>query len=843
MSLRGKFCAALGFIAMLAIGLAAYGVHALNATGDLLARLYDEPLVGVNYAHAAVATLNEARGLMARGQLLDPGQLPKVVASLRREQADIAEDLSVVRQRVHAESIGYALNHAEASIAEWFLGGQMILDPSHDPVTSLPMPDAMDRQGAAAAAMLNDLVELVAANGYAYRERAAAEMRASSIALAGLSGAIVVASALVMLVFAHLVVRPIRAATRVAEDVAADRFAAVPATGRRDEIGRLLNSLAAMQASLRGRDARTRDLLREKERTAERLRKVNSYFDSALNNMSHGLAMFDADALVLVVNRRFCDMYRIAPGSIRPGIGYRELIVLIVAAGNYPGRTVDEIMAERQPPLPPGRTNTVRPLADGRTIAVTREPMPHGGWVGTYEDITERLRSEEQIVFLAHHDALTGLANRTLFRERVGHAFVQAARGPGFAMLYLDLDRFKTVNDTMGHAMGDSLLCAVASRVLDTVRETDTVGRLGGDEFAILQANVSAPGEANALASRIVEALGRPFDIAGERIAIGVSIGVTLAPGDGSNSVKLFRNADLALYRAKQEGRGTWRFFEPAMDAAVMARHTLELDLRDALPLGQLEVYFQPVICSRTLTVSGFETLLRWHHPTRGTVMPGEFISVAEEMGLIIPIGAWVLRQACSQAATWPGHIRVAVNVSSVQFRNGDLVATVSDAIRDAGIAPERVELEITESVMLQDDRATLAALHALHTLGVRIAMDDFGTGYSSLSYLRGFPFDTIKIDRSFVSGLETSEESVAIVRTITGLGQILHMDTTAEGVETEEQCEILIAAGCTDMQGYLFGRPSPASSIPAAIERLSRPVAVSEQPAWELVAPAEATG
>jgi diguanylate cyclase (GGDEF)-like protein len=440
--------------------------------------------------------------------------------------------------------------------------------------------------------------------------------------------------------------------------------------------------------------------------------------------------------------------------------------------------------------------------------------MPDGGWVSTFEDITERRRAEAQIAHMSRHDALTDLPNRVLFREHMEQNLARVRRGEALAVLCLDLDYFKGINDSLGHAVGDAMLQAVAGRLRDCVREMDTVARLGGDEFAILQVGARQPADATGLAQRIVDMLGQPFDLAGHQLHIGVSVGIAVSPSDGDDPDQLMKNADLALYRAKEDGRNGFRFFEPEMDAKMRLRRTLEADLRKALTQGEFELFYQPVVNLRKNEITGLEALLRWHHPERGLVSPADFIPLAEEIGLIIPLGEWVLRQACAEAATWSSPVTVAVNLSPVQFKSKNLVATVVSALAASRLPPIRLEVEITETVLMQDNEATLDVLHQLRDIGVRISMDDFGTGYSSLSYLRRFPFDKIKIDQSFVRDLVMNGDSLSIVRAVTGLGSSLGMVTTAEGVETAEQLNVLRAEGCTEVQGFVFSPPRPAREI-----------------------------
>ncbi len=429
---------------------------------------------------------------------------------------------------------------------------------------------------------------------------------------------------------------------------------------------------------------------------------------------------------------------------------------------------------------------------------------------------SERLRAEARISHMAHHDMLTGLPNRVRLQADLERTLAERQADAPVAVFCLDLDRFKSINDTLGHPVGDGLLTQVGER-LRACAEGATVARLGGDEFAVVQSGRSQPVGATVLAERIIAALSAPYEVNGFQVVAGVSIGIAIAPGDGSTAEDLLKNADLSLYRAKASGRGTHRFFEQAMDALMQERRRLELDLRRALVNDEFELFYQPLVNLGSNRVCGFEALLRWRHPVRGMVSPADFIPLAEEIGEIEQIGAWVLRTACREAAGWPDAVKVAVNLSPLQFR-GSLLLNVTAALAASGLEAKRLELEITETVMLQDSDAILATLHQLRALGVRIAMDDFGTGYSSLSYLRRFPFDKIKIDRSFVQDMSDADGSTAIVRAVTDLSHGLGMSTTAEGVETAEQLAFLREQGCVEAQGYLISRPRPAADVPAML-------------------------
>ena len=540
--------------------------------------------------------------------------------------------------------------------------------------------------------------------------------------------------------------------------------------------------------------------------------------DTALENMSQGLCMFDADGKIQLFNERYAAML----GRTDIPLAGRLLVDVLreeQAKGHWQG-DAGEFFARLVADAREGRTTSQVVTRFGRSIRVVNQPMQGGGWVATFEDITEWLEAQAKISHMARHDALTGLPNRVLFHEQLEQGLRRTGSGDQLAVLCLDLDHFKDINDSLGHPIGDALLKEVGRRLKATVGASDTVARLGGDEFAVVQIGRSEEAAARALAGRLVEVISAPYEIDDHQIVIGVSIGISLSPQDSDNPDELLKNADLALYRAKADGRGTYRFFETGMDARAQARRLLEMDLRAALLRDEFEAYYQPIRDVASGRVVAFEALLRWNHPQRGLIAPINFIPVAEETGLIVQLGEFVLRSACSDAATWPDDVDVAVNLSPVQFKSPNLIASVTDALAASGLAARRLELEITESVLLQNSEATLTTLHELRAMGVRISLDDFGTGYSSLSYLRSFPFDKIKIDRSFVSELATREDSMAIIRAVTGLGRSLGIVTTAEGVENDAQLELLRREGCTQAQGYLFSKPRPASDVALMLNR-----------------------
>jgi diguanylate cyclase (GGDEF)-like protein len=541
--------------------------------------------------------------------------------------------------------------------------------------------------------------------------------------------------------------------------------------------------------------------------TYRRLFKNKLLLNTAVNNISQGLTMWDSSERLVLCNMPYIEMYGLSPDIVRPGCTVRQMVEHRIKTGSLAAGEAENYVNLRRESIGQGKTvSHVIDLTNGRTIVVIRRPMPGGGWVATHEDITERRQAEARIAHMAHHDALTDLPNRAMLRKQLDAALLRARSGEHLAVLYLDLDHFKSTNDTLGHSIGDELLKAVAGRLRRCVGETGTIARLGGDEFAILQPAIEHPSDVEILARRIRDEITAPYVLDSHQVIADVSIGISVAPDDGADSDQLLKQADMAMYGAKNDGRGTFCFFEPEMDARMKARRALEFDLRKALANNEFELYYQPLINLESNKVCSCEALLRWHHPERGMVSPAEFIPLAEETGLIAAIGEWVLRTACAEAAKWPDDIAVAINVSPVQFKELNLGLTVVGALTASGIRARRLVIEITETVLMRDNETTLAVLHQLRDLGVKIAMDDFGTGYSSLTYLRSFPFDKIKIDRSFIKDVSRMDD--AIIRAITDMASSLSIATTAEGVETQLQLDKIRMLGCTEAQGYLFSQP-----------------------------------
>jgi diguanylate cyclase (GGDEF)-like protein len=576
--------------------------------------------------------------------------------------------------------------------------------------------------------------------------------------------------------------------------------------------GLLLSGGATWFLGVMRRHARNIEIANEKFETQ------NLRFDAALNNMAQGLMMFDPAGKLVISNRRIADLYGMpwekwAVSALGMTASQTMQLAYDLTSVGVKNRT--QINAELQSILARRITGKiVFERTNEHTFCASCAPMMDDGFVITFEDITESRRAQDQISHLAHYDALTDLPNRVRFYEKMEELLRSGPQGANFAVLSLDLDHFKSVNDTFGHPIGDKLLQAAAGRMRSCVREADMVSRLGGDEFAILSVAFGQPSDVTSLATRLIDAVSAPYQLDGHQVMVSTSVGIAVAPDDGAEPDQLMKNADLALYRCKAVGGGIYRFFEAEMDARMRERRALELDLRKAVANCEFTINYQPVVNIRTGKVGTCEALIRWHQAERGWVPPMDFIPIAEETNLIVPIGEWVLNRACADAAEWPDGITVAVNVSPVQFKSANFVRVIANALEKSHLPASRLEIEITESVLMQDNESVLDLLHQIKRLGVSIAMDDFGIGYSSLGYLRSFPFDRIKIDRSFIRELSKDKDSLAILRAVVGLGRSLGIVTTAEGVETRDQLEVLRTEGCTDAQGYLFSQPQNAADL-----------------------------
>ncbi len=769
-----------------------FGVLARGAQTELGAiafKIYDEAFMSMSYLRSAQNTLVGLSRDLALGHT-DPGKFAKRIASA-------AGDLKVAHDRAMSAQGVQASSELQQEVA----GLGLQLARTH----RLPPP----QQLATIEAAFDEAVEVYAGDGYRARRAVAMLVRQTTVRIWAAMGVSLAVALLITVLLSRAILPSLRHAVGIATSIANGRLDNRIDGRGKSETGMLLRALAAMQGSIAEKIARIQALMAEQaSHHASETALQHARFEAALNNMVQGLCMFGPEGRVLVHNRRFAEMFgqpavhasvvETLPAALRGG----------VSAKGGSG---------------PGPQSFSQALDDGRTIAVAKEPMVDGGWVATFEDITERQRAEERLAHMARHDALTGLPNRVSYREQMGRALTQVRREGGLAVLCLGLDHFKTVNDALGHPVGDALLQAVAGRLLEITREADTVVRLGGDEFAVIQSAATQPTEAKVLAERLVASLAAPFDVLGHQVAIGASVGIAVTTDGEVTPDGLLKCADLAMVRAKLDGRGTYRFFEEEMDARMQARRLLEIDLRQAVIEGQFDVYYQPLVNSADGAVSGFEALLRWPHPTRGMVSPGEFVPLAEELGLISTIGLWVLDRACADAVAWPDGVKVAVNLSALQFRNRNLARCIAAALERSGLPSQRLELEITESLLLQDSETTLAILHEIRALGVRISMDDFGTGYSSLSYLRLFPFDKIKIDQSFIRSLDASGEGMAIIRAVVGLGRALGMRVVAEGVETQEQFDLLRREGCDQIQGYLISRPKPVGAVKGIVAAQAR--------------------
>jgi len=572
-----------------------------------------------------------------------------------------------------------------------------------------------------------------------------------------------------------------------------------------------------------------------------KLEQINARFEVALNNMARGLSMFDSEGRLIVCNALYREFYNLPDELAEPGTSFSRIIAYHAAKEGCANSAED---LKRQQLWIAGQRDELRhgkifsrthTLPDGRIVLVTIQPLQDGGWVDIQEDVTEKTLAQERIAWLARHCPLTEIANRFHLRETLEEALARLETNGMLAVHLIDLDYFKQVNDTLGHAAGDAVLKAAARRMQAALRETDMVGRVGGDEFAIIQTAISDAEQASGLAERLARTLNAPYRVLGAHAAVGASVGIALAPKHGSDADTLLRKADMALYRAKSCGRGHSRFYRPDDEAAVQERMELRTALRDALANRQLGLHYQPIVDIRARTVTGCEALMRWYHPQLGLVPPATFIPIAESSGLIVSLGEWALHQACRDAAGWRSKINVAVNLSAVQLDQSDLTVSIQHALDVSGLAPGRLEVEITEQVFLRSEERALETLKRLRALGVRLVLDDFGTGFASLNHLRAFAFDKIKIDPSFIHAISDRHDGMAIVGAVAGLAKTLGIEPVAEGVEGLEQLEGVTGAGCERMQGFYFSRPVPSFEVEAAVaacvSKLSRAAASSSLP------------
>ncbi len=783
MTIRVKILAGCLALTLLTGLLGLYAQITERRLGDLTANMYDHAFHAMNSVRSAeVAFL----GLSYAAR--QPGFRQGDDAAVEQ---DMLADLDVARDRAMTAAGRERTIRLQADIR------RVVPHLHEDAAGAARVRDAFE-----------DLVEKFADDGYHYNKGVNGMVESQITRMEAVVWASLVLALVITLLVGHLIAPPVRAAVRVAQSIAAGKLDTPIVARGKGETADLLRALAVMQESIAAGIARIKALMDQQAAThAGEIAAQHAQMDAALSNMTQGLCLFDAQGRLLVANRRFAEMFAAPPvgGTSEAVLRSAGLDMLVDAARDG---TVQNIACT---------------LPDGRAIAVTQSPVEGGGWVATYEDVTERQAAEQRLAHMARHDQLTGLPNRLFFAEHMRAVLDGARPERAVALLCIDLDRFKVVNDTLSHPAGDALLREAGERLRACAGPSDVVVRLGGDEFAIVQsgpaATESQPEAATMLAEQVVTALAMPFTLSGQSVSIGGSVGIAIGGEALATAEALLKCADLALYRAKAEGRGVWRFFEAEMDLRMQARRDLERDLREAAALEQFEVFYQPLMHGSE-GISGFEALVRWRHPVRGLVSPGEFIPLAEEIGLIPVIGRWVLQRACADAAGWPAPLKVAVNLSPSQFR-GDLVGEVQDALAASGLKPRLLELEITESIMLADEEQVLTTLHRLRALGTRIAMDDFGTGYSSLGYLRRFPFDKIKIDQSFVRNMTDRQDCLAIVRAVIGLGRSLGMSVNAEGVETRDQLDALIGEGCAELQGYYFSKPKPAAEVLDMLHRL----------------------
>lgn len=818
-TIRTKLGAVLGVALLIVVGLGAFSMTQLDAVHRVTQELHNlwTPKIRALDAMQRAATSHRLLAIR-RMETTNFRHLAALGSGLRTAEdslGDARERFRALPRNREETALLVAFDEAWAgyetsfeAVADRLDGGEITSAARAFHTQTLPAFDAatleLDRLTAAADRHAREAEEKAAG----VQQKARLLIGAAIMLAVGLAvGAILWASA--------EITSPLLRVSRAMQRLTAGYHAPLELGGeaRRDEIGVLMRAAEGYRESL----IRSREFADQAAIERRRL-------DVAINTMPIGLSMYDAKQRLIVCNDRYAEIYGLPAALRRPGAAFEDILAHLRSAGFFDDLDLEGFVRSLSLPLAERQAFVgAVDLRDGRAISITYSPMPAGGWVSTHEDVTARRKADAQIRHMARHDALTELPNRVQYMEALECA-LQGERAAELAVLSLDLDRFKIVNDTLGHGVGDELLRAVAGRLRAAVRAGDVAARFGGDEFVVLQRAGRRPEGVAALAERLIEALSRPYRIGDHQLVIGASVGIALASEVGIDANRLLKCADMALYRAKSDGRGAYCFFAPEMDAEMQSRRRMELDLRAAHEEGEFRLHYQPILDLKTNRIVCFEALMRWRHESRGLVSPAAFIPLAEEIGLIGPMGRWALRRACRDAAAWPAQIAVSVNLSPSQVAMEGLAAVVQAALAESGLAPERLELEITENALLAETEATLTTLRRLRALGVRIVMDDFGAGYSGVGYLRSFEFDKVKIDRSFVLRMAEDKRSMAVFRAVTSLGADLGIVTAAEGVETAEQLERVRGEGCDEAQGYYFSSARPADEAAALIERFNGP-------------------
>jgi diguanylate cyclase (GGDEF)-like protein len=866
MSIRYKFFGAFSVLIVLACGLTFYGNRAVSNSGSLVVRLYDGPLLGINHARSAHAALNEARLLIQPGR---GGQASREAATrFKNLLANIADDLKIVRERIEDRDVVAAEERAGRLIRDWSEAELQLLEPPAEGLVRVPVTFSIMRKAEAAVAAIDDLVEIVAAYGFNYRMEAEATVTAARTTLLTLALVLALIGLTLAAVFAHSMSEPIFAAMQIAGRVAAGNLSDQIVVRRRDELGQLLRSLAAMQTELKERADRDRVLFDSRERLARMLAALSATNEAMMRAKSrHQLFQLVSEAAVkggkftattISVVEPDSDFLRIVAVS-GPSADVSRTVKTSTSAAHPEGRGLsgtafrtgqpcisNDYLADQQRSVFHGVVRSTGALSGAALPLLSRGEAvgvllfmsaERDAFTPEFVELLERLAAnlsyalenfdrvdekeiaEERIKYLATHDSLTELPNRAMFGQLLNYSIKTAQRYERrCAVLFIDLDRFKIINDSLGHEAGDHLLIEMARRLRTSVRANDVVARLGGDEFVILLNEIEDSNQVALIAHGLLSALSGPMELTGQECRVTASIGVSIFPEDGADEQTLMKNADMAMYQAKQEGKNDIRFFSHEIKGQSVDRLMMEAGLRRALERDELCLHYQPKLEVATGRIAGVEALLRWNHPDLGLVPPLRFIPLAEETGSIIPIGRWVMNAACEQNMAWQRQgvppLLMAINVSPRQFSDENLLGYIDEALQVSGMDPTLLQIEITESMVMLNVEKAVQVLDAIQSRGVRLAIDDFGTGYSSMSVMKRFPIDTIKIDRSFIRDLPQNSEDIAIARAIIDMGKALGLTVVAEGVETHEQSEFLREHACDEIQGFLVSKPVPPDRI-----------------------------